>query len=105
MSVLPSIAIIFGALFAAIVIRAWVLTVMWAWFLVPFGVFELTIPAAMGISLIVGMFTSHLTHDLSIKVKTEGKTDVSTALGKLVGHGIINPLIVLSMGWVVTWFM
>lgn len=42
---------------AAVLFRGWVLSILWAWFAVPFGLPPLTIPWAIGISCIMGMFS------------------------------------------------
>jgi hypothetical protein len=84
-----------------IILRAWVLVVLWGWFLVPLGAFELSIATAIGISIIVGLFTQHLQKDyVEVKYKT-GMVD--GLLGLL--PAVIAPLVALLTGWIVTWFM
>lgn len=100
MSILYVIAAMLGIVVAAIVLRAWVLTVLWAWFAVPYGAPEIGIPTAIGISLIVGMFTHNVSKDKTIKIKT-----MSDFTAEVMGRAFGNPLAVLFIGWVVTWFM
>jgi hypothetical protein len=86
----------------AIIVRGWVLTVLWSWFVVPtFSLPELSIPVALGFTLIVGMFTHHLAQ------KTANDTTRSTAtkVGEVIGAAIVNPLIVLLFGWIIQSFM
>lgn len=98
------IAILTGSLttiILAILFRAWVLTILWGWFVVPYGLPTLTITTALGISLIVGMFTSHL----QSKPTEKGSRDISTLVGQVMSQAFGAPLVVLLMGWIITWFM
>lgn len=87
-----------GLLVVATLWRAWVLTVLWSWFLIPLGAPAISITSAIGISLVVGMFTSH------IQTKMETATDTSTLIGKALGTAIGGPAVVLLIGWIVTLF-
>lgn len=82
----------------SVVLRAWVLTVLWGWFLVPVGVFELSITTAIGVSIIVNLFTQHLAKDSSDE---DGKQGMINGMIQAV----VGPLIALLLGWIVTWFM
>lgn len=82
----------------AVILRAWVLTVLWGWFLVPVGVFELSITTAIGVSIIVNLFTQHLAKDSSDE---KGKPGMINGMIQAV----FGPLIALLLGWIVTWFM
>ena len=82
----------------SIILRAWVLVVLWGWFLVPLGVFELSITTAIGISIIVGLFTQHLQKD---NIEVKHKTGIVEGLLPAV----LAPLMALFTGWIVTWFM
>jgi hypothetical protein len=69
-----------------------VLSIMWAWFVCPsLGAPKLSIPAAIGISLVVGMLTSHPENE-----KSAGRQVVESALFTTV---------VLFMGWLVHFAM
>lgn len=76
------------------VIRGFVLSVLWDWFMVPLGVAEIGIAWAIGLSLIVGFFTSHL-------YSGENKKDA----GEIVVGGIFNSLFALFLGWIIHLFM
>jgi dolichyl-phosphate-mannose--protein O-mannosyl transferase len=99
LSVLALIFGVVGLIVVATLWRAWVLTVLWVWFLVPLGAPAITIATAIGISLVAGMFTTHL------QTKSDSEKDVSALVGKALGHAIGGPAIVLFIGWVVTLFM
>jgi hypothetical protein len=78
--------------------RGYVLSLLWGWFMVPtFSLPRLSITAAIGIALTVGMLTS-CSDDNNDKTQAEIFTG-------LVATSFILPLMVLGVGWVVTWFM
>ena len=85
--------IILGLLLVAMValVRAFVLIRLWAWFIVPtFQLPILNYPYAIGLSLVIGLFT--------IGIKTEeGK--------KILVYAILGPFLTLFMGWVVKMFI
>lgn len=83
-----------GFIAVAAVIRGFVLSTLWQWFVIPtFGLAPLSIPVAIGIGLILS-FTTHQSMDESSKNKSEKLFDA-----------IVNPLIVLLIGWIITLFM
>ena len=92
---------IIGLVVAAIIMRAWVTTILWSWFIVPvFHVPELTLPMAMGISLVIGMFiTMQATKDIDIK---SGKEAV---FQKVFEKSFLEPLVTLGVGWIITLFL
>ena len=95
---MAALIIIFWAItiiaFAAI-LRGYVLSVLWSWFVIPtFSLPPLSIPVAIGIGLILA-FTTHQT-----SIKKEDKS-----AGERFADAIINPLMLLLIGWIVTLFM
>ena len=80
----------------AIILRAWVFTVLWGWFLVPLGVPEVSIPTAIGISLIFNLFMQHL-------AKEESKE--KDIINEVVIRAIGAPVVTLIIGWIVTFFV
>jgi|WetSurSiteA1Bulk_404760.scaffolds.fasta_scaffold00214_26 hypothetical protein len=75
------------------VYQAWVLTILWGWFIVStFHLPELSIPAAIGLTLIIGMFKTYKT--------SKEKVELSDAIAAL-----LVPLIILFFGWLVHLFM
>jgi uncharacterized SAM-binding protein YcdF (DUF218 family) len=88
------IAIVFIAMAVlGALLEGWVLSVMWRWFIVPLGVPALTIPAAIGVALVVGM----LTHQTRNSDEIEWET--------LLASAFINPLLALVVGWMLRPFI
>ena len=84
----------------ALIWRGWVLTKLWAWFVVPvFGLPALGIATAIGLSVVVGYLVYHM--DDSVKVEREKWA----AFGYPVSVMFLHPAIALGIGWMVTLFM
>jgi uncharacterized membrane protein SpoIIM required for sporulation len=80
--------------------KGYVLTVLWAWFLVPvFGLPALAIAPAIGLALVV----SFLTYQSDASKEPEG--EFSERMAKAVAHALLMPAFVLGIGWVVRQFM
>ena len=85
------------------ILNGWVLTKLWAWFIVPtFDAPMLGIAPAIGLSVIVGYLTQHASKssDEDDKYRSTGEK-----LAKAVFTAIFNPLVYLLIGWIVSWFM
>lgn len=96
MIALLGIAGVGGAVIIAAMLRGWVLSVMWMWFVVPtFGLTPLSIPVAIGIGLILS-FTTHQTN-----ISAKPKRDISDIASSAVGY----PLVLLGLAWIVKSFM
>ena len=83
------------------ILSGWVLTILWGWFLVPFGIQQIGIAHGIGLCLVgrlmMGGANGHVKED-----KSEPPTDrFLRSLGVLVGV----PLFVLLVGWIVKGFM
>ena len=84
---------------ASAILSGWVLSKLWAWFMVPaLNLPALTIPAAIGISLVV----SYLTYHTPVRAKeTQGAVEaMSTAAVDM----FLRPLLALFFGWIVQGF-
>ena len=85
---------------AAIIMNGWILSIMWGWFIVPlFHLPELTIPYAIGISSVAGLFMNK---------STQNKIDegiFSEKLIKALSVTFLVPLMVLGFGWIVLQFI
>ena len=80
------------------IVKGLVLSTLWSWFVVPLGMDPISIPAAIGLSLTLSLFTG----------MSETGADTETppeALGYLFGYGVFVPLLLLFIGWVLTLFM
>ena len=95
-----------GLLFTMLIsslFRGFVLAKMWLWFIVPFGVLELGVVHAIGLSLLVSFLTYQ--HD----AKEEKKKSESSSFGEILLQGFIvanmYSAIVWGMGAIVHSFM
>lgn len=99
-------ALIIGAIFVVglltvvavplAILRGFVLTKLWAWFVVPFfGLPALSIPLAIGISLLIGFLAQSPT----------AKDVESGDWKKSFSISILSPLITLFIGWIVTFWL
>ena len=80
------------------ILNGYALSVLWAWFIVKtFGLPTLTIPTAIGLSMIV----SYLTYQ-----PRESKGDsFASILGKGIAMAIAKPALALATAWVVVQFV
>lgn len=77
------------------VFSGFVLSILWGWFAVPLGIMSISIPHAIGISVLISSITQQI--DSRKRTKDEDTTYYVSA--------IIRPFVVLLMGWVVKSFM
>lgn len=81
-------------------LRGYVLTVLWAWFVIPaFGLPALALAPAIGLTMIV----SFLTHQSDAVKEPEG--DATKCISKAFAYALVLPALVLCTGWVVKQFM
>ena len=90
------VATIVGPLiiFAAVVVRAFVIAKLWSWYIVPgFHAPDITLPVAFGVSLLVGylMPQDHCADERDTSEK--------------IGVAIFIPVFTLLVGWIGTLFM
>ena len=77
------------------------LSTLWGWFIVPpLDAPPLSIPAAIGISLVVRLVTHQ-----RIDSPGSGDKSASDTIAEDLGYAVAFPLILLATGWVVTLFM
>ena len=92
--------IVFGAIGLIVlgsILRGWALSILWGWFIVPFfGLPPLSIPYAIGIALVVTYVTGHPDN-----IKEEYKEGT----GKTLAITILQPFVVLLVGWIITKFI
>jgi hypothetical protein len=88
---IPLVAVIFAV---SCIWSGWVLHVLWAWFVVPlFGLPALTVPYAIGLSLVSKM------------LRGRGYSDKDESFWKSLMNAAIGPAIVLLVGWIVLKFV
>ena len=88
-----------GLLIVESVLRGWVLTYLWGWFLVPLGLPPIGIAHAIGVALLVGMITHQSQPDCESPSR-----EVSEHIGRVVGH-LIGPFVALLVGYIAQSFM
>lgn len=95
-----------GALLAVAVVlvvgtmlNGWVLTVLWAWFVVPvFALPLLSTAYAIGIASIIGF----LTHQYQ---RSDNDLSANDSLIAALAYAIGRPLLLLAFGWIVLQFV
>lgn len=76
----------------------YVLSVLWGWFAVPaFGLPALSVPMAIGVSLVVAAMTNHRTGK-------EAKDDEAGFVAILT-FALLKPTVALLLGWIVKSFV
>ena len=76
-------------------LRGWVITYLWKWFMVPLGIVDISLPHAIGISVIISFLISNV-----IK-KDQTKEEQIYGLVLM----FLWPLIALGLGWIVNCWM
>ena len=90
-----SVTIVVGS-----IVGGWVLSILWYWFISrPFGLIPLSIPHAIGISMVVGMMTAKINQ--SSATQNKNTSDVIALLLSTV----TTPLLYLFIGWIVHLFL
>lgn len=87
--------------------RGWVLSILWSWFFVRLGLPGVSIPEAIGVSLVLSYLTG--TGNIAValeevKDKTTNDDDKVPIMGKIF-MGWFFPLIILAYGWVLQKFL
>jgi len=89
---------------ASYLINGYVLSTLWFWFIVPtFGLPALSIPAAIGICMIVAYLTNHSILNKSEDTKT--KKEQTAYLLKVCLYFTVYPALVLGIGSIVQGYM
>lgn len=86
--------LLFAMLPIVLMWQAFVLTRLWGWFVVPFGIMAIGKAHAYGLVLVVSMFKSH-TSD-----KNDEEKGIYYAFIKLLIYGFGGPLMLLILGWI-----
>ncbi len=81
--------------------RGYVLSILWGWFIVPFfGAPAISVPVAIGVSLLVAMLTNHKTGN-----EAEKEEAAAARFASAIVFAFIGPAIYLLLGWIVTKFL
>lgn len=79
--------------------NGYALTILWGWFIVTtFGLPPLSLPAAIGLVLVVAYLTAHQSEDAP-------KDDAGDRLIRSLVMIALRPPIILGIGWIVRQFM
>ena len=93
MAYLGTLMVLIVGVMASVVIDGYVLSLLWAWLVVPtFRIPALSIAQAIGIMLVVGFIVEE--HAVA--------GDGENPLERIIGRTIVRPAIVLAVGWIVT---
>jgi len=94
------VAAVFGLLGLMILqflLNAWVITRLWDWFAVPaLGVQSLSIGYAIGLGMLALLFS---------RSKTSLKKEYREGLSDQLLQAVFEPMFILLIGWIVTWFL
>lgn len=94
---IPIILLIYVLCIPFIMYSAWVTTILWGWFVVPFGLPYLTLPWAFGLSLVISRFT----HVENYYRSPDDKYQVATAFSVMT----LGPAMSLLVGFIVHNYM
>lgn len=89
---------IFVSLLAISLLRGWVLSYLWLWFVVPLGVQPIGLWHAFGLSMMISMLTGS---KVAPYPKPEG-LDALKQLGETALLGVVSALFVLGIGYLVS---
>lgn len=81
--------------FLEFLLKGWVLSVMWLWFMVPFGLPAIGIAWSVGVAMIVGVMAK----------QTDYKQDDRPTDWDKVVIAYIVPFVILGIAWIVHQFM
>lgn len=86
----------------AIILKGWVIVMMWDWFVVPaFGSEPLTIPYAVGLIFLIGYLVKDVGAD---EVEEKAKWPAARQI-KSIKWSFSAPLLVVSIGWIIHLFV
>jgi hypothetical protein len=96
------VSVVWSIKLISIIINGWVLAMMWGWFVVPtFNLSQISIPEAIGISLIIYFLIMHSDVRFKFKDKTEDKSGCWLARLLDITFHLIGPsLRILILGGV-----
>ena len=99
---LTAIAGVLGLAVIGAIWSGYVLTILWAWFVVPtFGLPPLALAPAIGLAVVVSYLT-HQYHPKPAKPDDDGKWDETA---RVIAHMVFRPAIALLVGWIVKQWM
>lgn len=95
--------LIFAGAIVSIFLRAWALTVLWGWFIVPtFHIAPITMTVAMGASVIIGLFR---VAEYKALEETTDPLEKRKRYTHVASQWLLVPLMSVAMGWLIHIFM
>ena len=85
--------VIVGALILGTILRGFVLSYLWTWFMVPLGITEIGVAWAIGIAALVAM------------IVPTSSSSKEREIPEIIVEFLVSPFIVLLFGWIVHSFM
>jgi hypothetical protein len=102
MKVLGYVFATISVMVIGVTLSGFVLSILWSWFISPsFNVDDISVPVAIGISMIV----SYMTYQDDSKSDTNKSKEYSEILTEYAGKSLGRPLFALLFGWIVTLFI
>lgn len=96
--------VIFGIVVLTVLsclLSGWVLTILWGWFLVPFGLAQIGIAHGIGICL-----AGRLISGAASRTEPHNtKEDPFDRMGRMMITMLVGPLMILFIGWLAQMFM
>ena len=87
--------LVIGLFIGAVILRGWALSTLWGWFAVPiFHLPALSIPQAIGVSIVVSL----LTYQRIPEGAKDKKWDP-------IAHSVLVPLFAVWVGWIVKGYL
>lgn len=80
------------------IVRGYILSIIWSWFMVPLGIIPIGIAHAIGISVTVSFLTSHLA------AEDKEKSTTTKVVTKMFS-GVLVSLMALGIAWIAHRFM
>ena len=98
LAVLGIVAVVIVTVVPAMLVRAWALTKLWAWFVVPISNLpQIGYAQAIGISMLLGMLTAHYTPH-------EDKCTEKEKAISYISYAFLYPLLTVCIAWCVKYF-
>jgi hypothetical protein len=79
----------------AVIWQGFVLSKLWEWFLVPLGVHGIGVTQAIGVMVLVGLCAHQ-----SKNIKEEWEKDIEQVSVQFLVYELLNPLLLLVIGWI-----
>ena len=91
------VGVFFGVLALSVIVNGYVLSILWAWFVVPLGLPVISVAHSIGLAVIICWLT--------YQYQTKKEEDDIKALTEFALLFIVKPFAVLGVGYIVKQFM